>query len=91
MRGLAEAIRSEPVEKVGDALQSGGVAFYAIGFSEHLTVKERKDSARKALDVLARASGGLVVNGDAKDLASEFARIRNDISAQYILGFPPTT
>jgi hypothetical protein len=35
------------------------------------------------------APGGLVADGDALDLQAEFVRIRNDIAAQYVLGFEP--
>jgi len=38
---------------------------------------------------LASATGGLVLDGSAGDLASRLTRIREDIAAQYVIGFIP--
>jgi len=88
---LLDIFQSESVSRVAGALQAEAVTFYAISFRKHLPTKDRSDHAAHVLGGLAKATGGLVANGDAEDLNIEFARIRKDLAAQYIIGFIPGT
>jgi VWFA-related protein len=49
----------------------------------------RSERAAFVLRDFASATGGLVLDGSAGDLVSRFTRIRNDIAAQYVIGFIP--
>lgn len=64
-------------------------AFDSASMASEDYLEARVDHATATLKALAEASGGLVVDGMAQDLAPEFDRIRNDIAAQYVLGFIP--
>lgn len=89
LRGLRPAdmakIRNEAARATAKALQNESVTFYAIYFAKHDIYSHGRD----VLATLARATGGLVVDGGARDLTAQFARIRNDLAAQYVLGFAP--
>jgi hypothetical protein len=89
LRGLRPVdiakIRSEAAAETAKALQNESVTFYAIYFAKHDIYAHGRD----VLNTLARATGGLVVDGGARDLTAQFARIRNDLAAQYVLGFAP--
>lgn len=78
-------IRSSAAAETARALQNESVTFYAIYFAKHDIYAHGRD----VLTTLARATGGLVVDGGARDLTAQFARIRNDLAAQYVLGFAP--
>ena len=89
LRGLQsddiEKIRGTAAAETASALQNASVTFYAIYFSKHDLLAHGRD----VLKTLAKATGGLVVDGGARDLTAQFARIRNDLAAQYVLGFAP--
>jgi VWFA-related protein len=89
LRGLRPAdmarIRTEAAADTAKALQNESVTFYAIYFAKH----DIYSHGREVLNTLARATGGLVVDGGARDLTAQFGRIRNDLAAQYVLGFAP--
>ena len=89
LRGLPRAdvakIRSAAAAETAKALQNESVTFYAIHFAKH----DIHAHGRDVLKTLAGATGGLVVDGGARDLTAQFARIRNDLAAQYVLGFAP--
>ena len=87
--GLRDIKGREPAD-IAMELQKRAVAFYAISFAHALPEKRRK-VAEKALRTLAQASGGLVVDGSARNLGPQFARIREDLSSQYVLGFIPAS
>ena len=86
--------QSQPVAEIASALQNESVTFYAISFAKHLengfpSGDLRAAHGRDTLKALAKATGGLVVDGDARDLTTQFGRIRDDLAAQYVLGFVP--
>lgn len=97
--GVSEALdkqQSHPVREITAALRKESVSFYAISFAEHLETGGRygalrADHARDTLETLAKETGGLVISGTAKDLEAQFARIRDDIAAQYVVGFVPAS
>ena len=74
-----------------EALQKASVGFYAISFAHHLGSGKRREYGASTLKTLSDSTGGLVVDGGAVDLKSQFALIRNDIAAQYVLGFAPAS
>lgn len=98
-RGFAnplDASQSRPASEVARELQRESITFHAISFADHLSRESprgmgarRAAHGRATLKSLATESGGLVVEGTATDLASQFALIRNDIAAQYVLGLAP--
>ena len=83
-------IRGRDPKDIAVELQKSGVAFYAISFAHTLARKNRRESAQKALNILAERSGGLIVDGSDRDLNTQFERIRGDLASQYVLGFVPT-
>ena len=82
-------LKGRKPEEIAQQLQRSAVAFYAISFARTLPAGNRQKSAQKALQALAGASGGLVVDGSAENLGPQFAQIRADLSSQYVLGFVP--
>jgi hypothetical protein len=87
--GDMEKVHKQRLLNVAEALQKRSVSFYAISFAHHLTNGKRRDYGASTLQTLTEATGGLVVDGQAADLKPQFERIRNDIAAQYVLGFIP--
>ncbi len=87
--GNMEKVHKQRLANVAEALQNASVSFYAISFAHHLGNGKRRDYGASTLKTLAEATGGLVVDGQATDLKPQFALIRNDIAAQYVLGFVP--
>jgi len=89
-----DLMQSHPVARIAAELQNESVTFYAISFAKHLDGRGESDHIRAAhgretLEVLAKSTGGLVVESAAAGLGRQFARIRDDIAAQYVLGFVP--
>lgn len=87
--GNLEKIHKQRLLNVAEALQKASVSFYSISFAHHLGSGKRRDYGASTLKTLSDSTGGLVVDGEAPDLKSQFALIRNDIAAQYVLGFAP--
>ena len=89
-----EMMQSHPVARIATELQKESVTFYAISFAKHLDGTGESDHIRAAhgretLEALAKSTGGLVVESAAAGPSRQFARIRDDIAAQYVLGFVP--
>jgi VWFA-related protein len=92
--GLDQGSRASR-DRAQKALQDQGVTFYAVSFAEQLpgVLVGGLDQAGVAaghLRSLASSTGGFVAEGTAKDINAQFARIRTDISTQYVLGFEPS-
>jgi VWFA-related protein len=89
--GDLEKVHKQRLLNVAEGLQKRSIGFYAISFAHHLGSGKRRDYGASTLKTLTEATGGLVVDGQAADLKAQFARIRNDIAAQYVLGFVPAS
>jgi VWFA-related protein len=85
-RSLADAVR---------ALQETEVTCYVVSYAPRLAAfgsgsgryKELARDAQRGLEILARDSGGFVVDGTSTDVVAQLKRIVDDIAAMYVIGF----
>jgi VWFA-related protein len=78
------------LEEIMQQAQQAEILVYAIGL---LSEEERKDAreARRALDAIAKATGGEAFYPETADEVGEIAlRVAQEIRSQYILGYTPT-
>ena len=87
MRGDLRRARRAAVEFAGSIPSVRGRNI--VSFNSYFAKHDIHAYGRDVLKTLAGATGGLVVDGGARDLTTQFARIRNDLAAQYVLGFVP--
>ncbi len=76
--------------EVLDLIKASDVTVYAIGFLEHQSSSTRLEQ-RLRLQQLAETSGGLAFfPSSIKQLDEMYEKVRNEITAQYTLGFQST-
>ena len=80
-------------EEAVKALQASEVTCYGVSYASRLAAfdagggNNRVRDGQKTLEILARGSGGFVVDGTSQDVVTQLKRIVDDISALYILGY----
>ena len=78
-------------------LQESEVTCYGVSYASRLaafgsgggTDPGRVRDAQRALETLARGSGGFVIDGTSPDVVRQLKRIGDDIAALYVIGFAP--